>query len=258
MENLDKKQVIDTFSSYTADYNASDPKIKLKIDHTYRVAALSQQIAESLRCDAAMENEIDADLAWLTGMLHDIGRFEQIRRYQTFSDADSVDHAILGTDLLFRDHLLDRFGSFTTETRHFLEISIRNHSRYRLEEGLTPAEETYCKILRDADKIDIFRVNWDTPLEDIYNVTTEALEQAEVSDAVKACFLERHAVLRSLKQTPIDHLVGHICLLFELEYPISMQLARKQGYVQKLLSFTSKNPNTRQWFDYMRQHLWQE
>ena len=33
----------------------------------------------------------------------------------------------------------------------------------------------YCNILRDADKIDILRVNVETPLEDIYNVTTAEL-----------------------------------------------------------------------------------
>ena len=38
-----------------------------------------------------------------------------------------------------------------------------------------------CNILRDADKIDILRVNCDTPLEDIYNVTTKELKKASVS-----------------------------------------------------------------------------
>ena len=62
-----------TSSPYTT---ASDEKIKLKIDHTYRVAGLCQRIAESLGL-----SEPDVDIAWLLGMLHDIGRFEQIRRF---------------------------------------------------------------------------------------------------------------------------------------------------------------------------------
>ncbi len=82
------------------------------------------------------------------------------------------------------------------------------------------AEKTaYCNILRDADKIDIFRVNCDTPLEDIYNVSTAELKQAAVSDLVKKCFMEKHTVLRSLKHTPVDNLVGHVCLVFVLVYP---------------------------------------
>ena len=63
------------FAEYTAAYNADDPKIKLKIDHTYRVAALCERIAK-----AAGMCAYDVELAWLSGMLHDVGRFEQIKR----------------------------------------------------------------------------------------------------------------------------------------------------------------------------------
>lgn len=251
----DRRHITDTFASYVADYNAADPKIKLKIDHTYRVAELCAAIAESLKL-------ADVDLAWLMGMLHDIGRFEQIRTYGTFSDADSVDHAMLGADLLFEEDLLEQFvpsaqQAFSEREYRILELSIRNHSRYRLQEGLTEEEILFCNILRDADKIDIFRVNYDTRLEEIYNVTTEALRKAAVTEEVKQCFRERHAVLRSLKKTPVDHLAGHICLVFELVFPVSRQIVREQGYVDRLLQFESVCQETRDWFAYMREHIWE-
>ena len=91
-----------------------------------------------------------------------------------------------------------------------------DHSAYRLPEGLSGEEQACCDILRDADKIDIFRVNCDTPLEDIYNVTTEALRASPVSDAVRSCFLNRTAVQRSVRRTPADYVVAHLCLVFEL------------------------------------------
>ena len=204
----------------------------------------------------------DPDLAWLTGMLHDIGRFEQVRRYNTFSDALSVDHAEFGADLLFKEGLLESFipdyqksADITEEELRILELSIRCHSAYRLPQGLSAQEEQYCHILRDADKIDIFRVNWETPMEDIYNVSTEVLKNAEVSEEVKQCFHDRTAVLRPMKKTPVDHLVGHICLIFELQYPISRKIAQDQGYWNKLLAFHSDNPETQAWFDYMNQNL---
>ena len=71
---LDRESVNKRFADYTDNYNSSDPKIKLKIDHTYRVADLCERIA--MTAPGA-----DKDLAWLSGMLHDIGRFEQVRRY---------------------------------------------------------------------------------------------------------------------------------------------------------------------------------
>lgn len=246
--SVDKNGIMRAFDGYVSGYNAADPKIKLKIDHTYRVAALCRQIADGLA---------DPDLAWLCGMLHDIGRFEQVRRWGTFVDAASVDHAALGADLLFEEGLLARFPlDLTAEARRILETAIRCHSAYRLPEGLSEPETTYCHILRDADKIDIFRVNCETPAEEIYNVSTQELKNSAVSEDVKECFRNRTAVLRSLKKTAIDYPVAHLCLVFELVYPVSRLIAREQGYVEKMLAFESENPDTRAWFRHMRENIW--
>ena len=248
---MNRTQIKQVFAEYTSKYNASDPKIKLKIDHTYRVAALAERIAKTVT-----DVSIDTDLAWAMGMLHDIGRFEQVKRYGTFVDSESVDHAALGISILFDEGLLDYFGDFSEKERELIRISIANHNKFRIPEGMDDLTTAYCNILRDADKIDILRVNCDTPLEDIYNVTTEEVKKAAVSEEVKKGFVERHTVLRSLKHTPVDNLVGHICLVFELVYPVSTQIAKEQGYVDKLLQFASDNPDTNAWIAYMREHVW--
>lgn len=243
---MNRTRVIREFENYVSGYDASDPKIKLKIDHTLRVASLCQRIARH-------QTGADLDLVWLSGMLHDIGRFEQVRRYNTFSDALSVDHAMFGADLLFKEGLLERFcPELPAKDREILEKAIRNHNAYRLDPALTEEEVLYCNILRDADKIDIFRVNCDTPREDIYNVTTEELVRSPVSEEVKQCFDNRTTVLRNLKKYPADYIVGHICLVFELVFPVSRKIAKEQGYVQQLLAFESENARTREWFEHMR------
>lgn len=245
---INQRIITSAFDKYVSDYDASDPKIKLKIDHTYRVAALCERISSSIGADR--------QFSWLCGMLHDIGRFEQVRRYNTFSDAQSVDHAQLGADLLFNDDLIKRFiTDLDNDNMQILEKAIRNHSAYRLEEGLSKEETTYCNILRDADKIDIFRVNCDTPLEEIYNVSTENLSQSPISKEVKDCFNDHTAVLRSLKKYPADYVVAHICLVFELVYPISKEIVKEQGYLNKLLDFESDNPDTAEWFEHMKNAL---
>ena len=251
--HVDRDRVRNTFAKYTAPYDITDEKIKLKVDHTYRVAELCEQIAVA----QGLEHE-EADLAWVIGMLHDIGRFEQLRLYGTFVDAVSIDHAQFGADILFReghirDYLPDELEDLVIET------AIRNHSLYRIEEGLDERTKMYCQILRDADKIDILKVNVDVPLEEIYNTTTKELRTCQVSDAVMESFKEEHATLRSLKKTPVDYVVGHISLVFELVYPISRRLVVEQGYLDKLLSFESENSVTKEQFrvlqDRMRQYL---
>ena len=247
---MNKAAVEKAFASYTQNYDPDDPKIKLKINHTYRVADLCERIARTVP-------GADTDLAWLMGMLHDIGRFEQVRRYGTFMDAKSVDHAAFGADLLFTEGLIGAFGDYDERTLDILEKSIRNHNRFRIEEGLTDEYAAYCRILRDADKIDILRVSTETPLEEIYNVSTDELRKSAVTEAVKKGFMERSAILRSGRLTAADILVSHICLVFELEYPISTRIAREQGYLDQLLAFESDNEDTKAWFEYMRQNMFE-
>ena len=249
---IDRERVKNTFAEYTSGYNATDPKIKLKIDHTYRVAELCELIARDLKLD-----EYEIDVAWLTGMLHDVGRFEQIKRYNTFNDAQSVDHANFGADLLFKEGLIDPYVDGFHDDKYgvIVENAIRNHSAFRIDERLDEYTVMFCNILRDADKVDIFRVNVDTPAEDIYNVTTEELKNSQVSSEVMAAFDERHAVLRSCKKTAVDHVAGHIALTFELVYPISLQIAKERGYLDKMMAFESDNEVTGKQFEEIRAKL---
>lgn len=254
---VDRKKCENIFAAYTEHYNAADPKIKLKIDHTYRVAALSERIARSLKLSGEQ-----VDLAWLIGLLHDIGRFEQIRRYGTFSDAKSIDHARFGVALLYGEDaksltdtgLLEQYvpEDCTDRERMLIRKVIENHSAYRIETGLDPEMEQFCHIIRDADKIDILRVSYETGIEAIYDVTTEQLLQDTVTEEVMQAFSEKHAVLRKYKKTSVDHIVGHISLVFELVYPESNLAVQEQGYLDKLLAFSSKNPMTQKQFMQLR------
>lgn len=325
---INRKNVINAFAEYVRNYDPSDEKIKLKIDHTYRVAGLCQRIAESLGL-----SEPDVDIAWLLGMLHDIGRFEQIRRFGTFNDAQSVDHAEFGADLLFKEGLIRKFAEgyyeecelarsgneeagqaysrqkdcqecklnsrqgncllaqsdnqsgycqgerkikeflvnndattvddeqiiknneYHKKDTGLLELAIRQHNKYRVKEDLTERQRMFCDILRDADKVDIFKVNADIPMEIIYDVTTEELKSGVISKEVLESFYKRETVLKSVRKSAVDHIVGHISLLFELVYKESYRQAKEQGYVYKLLDFKSDVPEVNAEFGDMRKYV---
>lgn len=246
---MDRKAFCAAFDRYTSNYDLSDPKILLKYIHTGKVAENGERIARSLELP-----QEDAELAWEIGMLHDIGRFEQLRRYGTFMDSESIDHAEFGADLLFKEKLIEQFENDSSKY-DLIETAIRYHSRYRLPEGLSERERMFCDIIRDADKADIFRANFETGMEDIYNVTTEELKNSPVTPEVFEAFMEGHAVLRSLKKHPIDHLVGHLSLSFELVYQESRKIVKEQGFLKKLAEFESDNAGTAELFVKMREQL---
>ena len=268
---MDRKKIEEAFAEYTARYDVQDPKVDLKIRHTYRVASLCEKIAKSQKC-----SDREIDFAWLSGMLHDVGRFEQLRKYGTFIDAKSVDHAGLSADLIFgnaegnlRTEITEKEKEIyypqslrnyveeclSSRESMWIEQVVRWHSAYELPDGLSEEETFFSNVLRDADKIDILKVNMETPIEQIYNVSTEELKNSEVTPEVMKAFEEKRTILRSLKKTPVDHVVGHIALVFGLVFPESMQIVKEQGYLEKMLSFHSENEKTKAQFARLREIL---
>ena len=164
---INREKALAAFQKYTDRYDSSRDMIRLKIEHTYRVCGLCQQIARSLDLP-----EEEVDIAWLTGLLHDVGRFEQQRVYGTFTDADSIDHAKYGARILFGKVWEEKHGlasgseeSLSEEIQADAGISIRDfvedascdellwtavfyHSAYRIPEGLDERTAMFCHILR--------------------------------------------------------------------------------------------------------------
>lgn len=278
---ISREHIKKTFQEYTDRYDSANPKIKLKIDHTYRVADLCEQIAQSLELSAA-----EVDLAWLSGMLHDVGRFEQLRRYNTFSDAQSIDHARFAVELLYDEGLIADYVPEISTTElvadartwrsmggvnesptaqsedmplsdilQTLRIAIGEHSAYRIQKGLDERTRMFCQILRDADKVDIFRVICDTPMEEVYGFQTKDILRSAITPEVMQAFYEHHAVLRKLKKCPADYIVAHGSLTFELVYLESLRIAKEQGYLKQMMSFQSENPDTAEIFEDLRKDL---
>lgn len=255
MLTIDRAHVKDVFQSYVSDYDLSDVKVRLKVDHTCRVAGLCDAITD----DLGLSSE-DRDLAWLSGMLHDIGRFEQLRRYHTFVDSRSVNHAALSADILFKGGLISRFvktsglqqcaAPVDEEARRdhdslrILEKSIRLHNVYRLPEKMAGREYLFATILRDADKVDILRVNCETPVTEIYDLPMEAFRKASITDEVLNDVLSHENVNRVHSKTAIDFIIGHIAFVFGLVYKESFRQVRAQGYLTQMMEFPSENPDT--------------
>ncbi len=73
MINITKsKEVFKRFLDAYED--KSDASFKLKVVHTYHVADNARNIAEKLKL-----SKEDIELAELIGLLHDIGRFEELK-----------------------------------------------------------------------------------------------------------------------------------------------------------------------------------
>ena len=257
IDMIDRSRAKKVFADYVNSYDMNIGQNALKVKHTYKVADISEQIAKEQDL-----SPLDVDLAWLIGLLHDIARFEQNKRYGTFNDLASVDHANLGVEILFAD---GKIRDFIDETNYdyIIEKAIRFHNKYRVEAGLDDRTMMFCNIIRDADKLDIFRVNQESSKEDVYEVSEEDFKKSEFSDAIFESFFNEKVVFKQLKKNAVDGLACHLSLVYELVYPASVKIAVEQGYVEKMMSFKSENTKANEQLkkmsvklkDYIKQRL---
>ena len=230
---MNRTKATAAFDEYVSNYDPDNPLIHLKVIHSYKVAEIAERIARSLN------NEELVDFAWMLGLLHDIGRFEQARRYNTFVDSQSVDHAELGADILFKENLIDRFPTETLPEgwRETAETAIRQHNKLAIAEGLDERTKIFSEILRDADKVDIFRVLSEIPYADRHGSGGPVLpETDEVSPEVMACVREHRCVPSGVRKTRFDKRVSHCCFAFELVFEESRKIVSEQGNLLKLLT----------------------
>ena len=256
--SIDHLRARAAFDAYVAPYDTANPRIALKVEHTLRVAELSERIAREAGFTPA-----GIDLAWLCGLLHDIGRFEQLRRWDTFSDAASTSHAALGVEVLFgadaatgadadaRDDavasanddastsigdgskagIIHRFIDPNDELESIVYAAVAYHSDFRLPDHLDVRTRAICDAVRDADKIDLRRVTCSDSVETVRGVSEDELLASTVSPAVEDAFFEHRTVRRDERATPADFLVSLACFSYELAYPASLGIAEEQGFM---------------------------
>ena len=237
---IDIRQAEQVLEDHLKKYDKENGQTKLKIVHTREVVRLSEMIATDLRLDK--EN---IDLAKLIALLHDIGRFEQIRRFGDFSDHKNEDHADAGAEMLFKDGLI---REFITEDRYdtIIERAIRNHNKYSIEKGLTELELLHAKIIRDADKADNFRVKVTDPISDSLNSTPEIMENDSISEDIYQVFMARKQILCEDRKTDMDTWVSYIAFIFDMNFKFGCKFVKEHDYINRIVDrIDYKHPDTR-------------
>ena len=231
-----------SFQEYLKNYDINDGSIALKIKHTYEVVKKSEYIANGLRVDK--EN---IELAKIIALLHDIGRFEQIKEFGEFNDK-KIEHAEFGVKALFDNGLI---RNFIDEDKYdnIIYKAIYNHNKYKIEENLNEKELLQCKIIRDADKLDNFRVKEKDKLEDmfpkIYNEKT--INYETISEKVYEDFMQHKCIKLEDRKTIIDYWVCVIAFIFDLNFNISLQYVKENNYIDILVNrIEYKNDTTKQ------------
>lgn len=207
------------FEKYVSNFDLEDVNLQRKHYHSIRVKSLSQLIAKY-----AGFNDEDAKIAEVVGLLHDYARFPQWRDYHTYNDLESIDHADLAVKLLFEDGDIKKFW---TKEEDYDEIydAIKYHNKYEIPDNLSEHNETLCKVIRDADKLDLF-----------YLLAEGLIEEHEdtelISDKIKSDFLNHKSLRRVDVKNGNDFILLHLAFVFDLNFKYSFE----HLYERKLIS----------------------
>jgi len=222
------------FEQYVKQFASSDPNIRAALDlkqaHTRRVCEAIVDIGE----DEGLSGE-DLLVAEATALLHDIGRFEQFRRYKTFSDARSENHALLGVKVIQENAILDGIDSQKAQT---IVRAVKCHNRAAL-----PARENgrglfFMKLLRDADKVDIWRVVTDyyrdARQERNQTIELNLPDTPDISAAVCRSLMKGEIVLMKDIRTLNDFKLLQIGWIYDVNFRRTFQIVREKGYLEKI------------------------
>lgn len=210
-------------SAYIKGYYTDDQQIQammaLKEEHTEFVVQNAERLARELELSVH-----DMYLCKIIALLHDIGRFEQYTRYQTFNDRLSEDHARLGLNVIKGLPLLERL---TNDERRILELAIANHNKREIDKKLDTRTQLFAQIIRDADKLDIYRV-----LEPL----TEPSDGSGYSEDIADCLLAGRQCDYTYIRTLDDRKLVRLLWLYNIYYTWTLREIKRQGYIEKLLA----------------------
>jgi len=205
--------------------------LQLKYEHSYKVSEWSRLISEK---ENLSENIVE--IAAVVGLLHDIGRFLQIDTYSTLDDLKSVDHGDLGAEVLLQTKMTDGYPS---EIQTAIIFAVKNHNKRTIQNYPNREAEVLTKIVRDADKIDVFRVMHhhlaNGTEEQKKSVLLNLQESNTISPQVDDFIRQKVVVNKSMVRTTLDFKLMQLSWIFDFNFGSSLSIIRTSMHYRYLL-----------------------
>ncbi|MEW6107950.1 MAG: HD domain-containing protein [Nitrospirota bacterium] len=234
MKRADLNNLKNWFDDYTRSFYSSDEEdqknIYLKVEHTCKVCSNIIQIVKE---HSSGQDEIM--IAETIALFHDLGRFPQYAKYKTFKDSISVNHGRLGAGILEKERVLQ---NLPVNEQDLIINSVRFHNSFGIPSLQDDKAVFFLKLIRDADKLDIWRVfseYFDSSENDRASAAGLGLpDMPEYSEEVLSClFNKRMATLASLR-TLNDFKLMQLSWIFDLNFCTSFRLLLERSYIERL------------------------
>lgn len=236
-DNLLKK-----FKEYVYKFDMNDIGISRKYYHSLRV----MDIANLIAINENFSNK-DIELSKIVGLLHDYARFPQWTDYKTYNDMKSIDHGDLAVELLFDNNEIEKFN---INKEYYDEIydSIKYHNKYDYPNDMSEHNKLLCKLIRDADKLDIFYLYGMDKfmfLEDSKNIST----------VIKDCFYNNKPLDINKVKSRNDRIIYNLGMVYDINFYYSFKYLKDNKLIEKMYDRLKNKELFKEYFYHINKYI---
>lgn len=239
---MDIERVKREFNKHYKRYDISDHAIIRKYYHSIRVMDLSRLIAKY-----ANFNDNDAEIAAIVGLLHDYARFKQWTEYKTYSDINSIDHGDLAVQMLFDNNEISNY-SLNKDNYDEIYDAIKYHNKKNIPDNLSEHNKLLCKVVRDADKLDIFYLL-------SINKFLFAEDDNEITQQINDAFYKEVSIDRKLVTNSSDDIILSLAMVFDLNFKYSFEYLYNTNLIWKMYDNIKNKEKFKKYFDYVDKYI---
>jgi hypothetical protein len=236
MTGNDLKYMKNWFADYTKPFysmNEEDRKnIVLKVVHTHNVC---ENIVRIAKRSSLSDNQIR--MAEAVALFHDLGRFPQYAAYKTFRDAVSVNHGLLGSKILTKENVL---LPLSHDEQQLIIQAVKFHNAFAIPAILNVETVLFLKLIRDADKVDIFRVfieYYESPQKDRASATAFGVpDTPEYSEIMLSCIIKKQVASYSNIKTENDFKLMKLSWIYDIHFKESIRLMQEKNYINRIIN----------------------
>lgn len=220
------------FSTYCRSFYTEDDNdrknIVLKEEHTQAVCDNMAILARE-----TLHSKEDILIAHTVALFHDVGRFPQYARYKTFKDSVSINHGLLGAQTLESEKVLDCLPPGQKEV---ILTAVKYHNTFTIPHGFDKEINTHLRLVRDADKLDIWRVFIDffsLPLHERPSAVGLGYPDMEgYSPELIDYLLTGRIIPLKLVRSLHDYKLLQLSWVYDLNIPASLRLTKERKYIE--------------------------
>jgi putative nucleotidyltransferase with HDIG domain len=244
MYSIIKERFMDYINSISFNQEQANILNILKLSHTHRVDELSEILAESVFENDAKRGEYVA-LAKVIGVLHDIGRWNQMKTHNGFSDnLAKTDHGEIGADIISQNDILNGIES---NYRQVILTAVREHNK-RYIDTYDDFTQIFLNIIRDADRLDNLYVeveNYSNKADSMKSVLPYSDEHKLSPRIYENVMSGTLADVKDL-ETKIDFKFLKMLWCFDMKTAKSLEIIREQKYIEDIYADINSPDETMQ------------